>query len=148
MIKRPTRYGEYSASLIDNIFTNHINESQISGIILEDMSDHLPIFCITQGQSVPTNKFITKIIRLINDTTVPDLSNKLNDVDWSILDSKNPDDAYETFHNIINKVYNEALPLQVKRYRVHLNKPKPWITTSLLNSIKKKHALYKKISIY
>ena len=38
---------EHSATLIDNILTNKIFRSDskyLSGIILEDISDHLPIF--------------------------------------------------------------------------------------------------------
>jgi len=39
--------------------------------------------------------------------------------------------------------YNDALPVQIKRYRVHSDKCKPWITSSLIKSVRKKHKLYK-----
>ena len=58
-IKRPTRYGECCATLIDNIFTNILDETNISGIILDDLSDHLPIFCTIQNQK-PQPKKICK----------------------------------------------------------------------------------------
>ena len=50
LITKPTRYGEHSATLIDNILTNKSFRSDSkyhSGIILEDISDHLPVFFIT-----------------------------------------------------------------------------------------------------
>ena len=48
MITRPTRVTETSATLIDNIFTNktiRYGESMY-GILVSDISDHYPIFCI------------------------------------------------------------------------------------------------------
>ena len=48
LITRPTRVTENSATLIDNIFTNkgvRYDES-IYGILVTDISDHYPIFCV------------------------------------------------------------------------------------------------------
>ena len=41
-IKAPTRYGDSSLTLINNIFTNKSCDSHVSGVILNDISDHLP----------------------------------------------------------------------------------------------------------
>ena len=41
----PTRITSHTATLIDNIFTNHYVES-INGLFLTDISDRLPIFAI------------------------------------------------------------------------------------------------------
>ena len=144
MIKRPTRFGDYSATLIDNIFTNKINESQLSGIILDDISDHLPIFMIMQNQLESKPRFITKTSRIVNETTISCLSDKLNDIDWSILEGNDADRALDIFHSIFHRTYNEALPFQTNKYKVYHGKCKPWITKSLLCSIRKKHKLYKK----
>ena len=47
LITRPTRYGNQSDTLIDNIITNmYDGGNNFSGIILDDLSDHLPIFLI------------------------------------------------------------------------------------------------------
>ena len=50
-INKPTRISNTSATLIDNVFTN-ILPSPKSGILLTDISDHLPIFMI-----MPSCKF-------------------------------------------------------------------------------------------
>ena len=43
----PTRITQYSATLIDNIFSNNGNlDSQLSGIIVSDISDHFPCLLI------------------------------------------------------------------------------------------------------
>ena len=46
LINKPTRITQHTATLIDNIFTNDLDqiESSINGLIYSDISDHLPIF--------------------------------------------------------------------------------------------------------
>lgn len=43
-ITKPTRITGNGATLIDNIFTNNIESNSLSGILINDISDHLPIF--------------------------------------------------------------------------------------------------------
>lgn len=45
LISIPTRLTSYSATLIDNmIFTNNLSQNAFNGIVLNDLSDHLPVF--------------------------------------------------------------------------------------------------------
>ena len=46
LITRPTRITERRASLIDNIFTNDPLSQSVSGLFINDISDHLPIFSL------------------------------------------------------------------------------------------------------
>ena len=48
LVTKPTRITSHSSSLIDNIFTNKIDkiDKSLNGIILSDISDHLPILHI------------------------------------------------------------------------------------------------------
>lgn len=46
LITKPSRITERSATLIDNIYTNILDNNLISGLLLNDISDHLPIFMI------------------------------------------------------------------------------------------------------
>ena len=48
LINQPTRIANQCHSIIDNIYTNSINEDIISGVIIADISDHFPIFSILQ----------------------------------------------------------------------------------------------------
>jgi hypothetical protein len=50
IITLPTRITSHTATLIDNIFTNHPDNYSFSGLLLSDISDHLPIFYITHDQ--------------------------------------------------------------------------------------------------
>lgn len=45
IITKPTRITNYTATLIDHIYTNNTKQV-ISGIATIDISDHLPTFCI------------------------------------------------------------------------------------------------------
>lgn len=56
LISKPTRMTNKTATLIDNIFTNRINEDRISGILFSDISDHLPIFTIYKNSNIKTHK--------------------------------------------------------------------------------------------
>ena len=47
-INRSSRITEYSATLIDNIFTNDLITDRICGLIINDVSDPLPVFCINK----------------------------------------------------------------------------------------------------
>ena len=47
LISRPTRITDSSATLIDNISVNNIEENYESGILFTGLSDHLPVFQIT-----------------------------------------------------------------------------------------------------
>lgn len=43
-ITKPTRFCSTTSTLIDNIFVNDISSESLSGIIVSDVSDHLPVF--------------------------------------------------------------------------------------------------------
>ena len=49
LINRPTRLSNQHVSIIHNIFANAINMNINCGIIMEDISDHFPIFFIRIG---------------------------------------------------------------------------------------------------
>ena len=46
LITKPTRITAHSGTFIDNIFMNNTTVSSKSGLIISDISDHLPIFSI------------------------------------------------------------------------------------------------------
>jgi len=56
LISEPTRYTTTNCTLIDNTFTNSSNNILNPGIIINDMSDHLPAFCSVKGSDVNINK--------------------------------------------------------------------------------------------
>ena len=64
LITKPTHFTSDSSTLIDNIFTNVM----LSGILITDISDHLPVFYISVTKNkISTPKFTTISTRLITD---------------------------------------------------------------------------------
>ena len=45
---KPTRITDNTTTLIDNIFTNELHFNLTSGIMFNDISDHLPIFALRE----------------------------------------------------------------------------------------------------
>ena len=48
LITRPTRITRDTETLIDNIFTTDLCSHKQSGLIINDISDHLPIYVVTE----------------------------------------------------------------------------------------------------
>ena len=46
LITLPTRITSHTATIIDN----HSDNYSINGLLLSDISDHLPIFCVTRSR--------------------------------------------------------------------------------------------------
>ena len=53
LISNPTRLISYSATSIDNIFTNHLSTHVFTGIVLNDLSGHFPICALFYGEVLP-----------------------------------------------------------------------------------------------
>ena len=118
VILRPTRITNNSCTLIDNIFNNNPLITN-SGLIICDISDHLPIFVslsldkISDLDNMP-DAFSDKCY--LSNFAVPKLYNELISVDWSfITDFTNIDDDFNKLSDcFMNKYY-----LLSKPYRPH-----------------------------
>ena len=83
VINHPTKVTCNTATLIDNIFTNNINNDQsISGIYPTDISDHFPVFHLTFNQKNQTYHNVPKTVRLVNDITLNKFRTELLSTDW------------------------------------------------------------------
>ena len=86
VIIRHTRFTDTSATLIDNIITNTLNESSLTEILIADISDRLPIFYISKS-SMPdnVNNSNVKYRRLIDHAKIDNFCDILSQADWSEL---------------------------------------------------------------
>ena len=80
LINKPSRITKDSATLIDNIFSNNIESNLLSGLLISDITDHLPGFCCSK-KTTSNNKVenVRNVFerRLVNDTTLKTLNEKL-----------------------------------------------------------------------
>ena len=146
VINKPTRVTKKSATAIDHIITNSFLNSNIStGIIKNDISDHFPIFVISNGLDVDLYpKHTTIFKRHINDNSINDFKTILNEANWeSLLNINCPNKAYDSFLQSFLSLYDEAFP-KVKIKIKTKSFLSPWITKGILKSSKRKKRLYEK----
>ena len=110
LITKPTRVTTNSFTCIDNVFTNVLNKPILPGILYSDVSDHFPIFQVTN--SLPPN-YHTHLNRN-NASQVKhriDLNSLCEDLalyDWSLVTSKtNVNEAYDTFIQDFKKMISK-----------------------------------------
>ena len=147
LIMRPTRITKESATIIDNIFTNELQRITSSGLIINDLSDHLPIFQIcdyTDDVHSNRNQYKTKETRLINDQTLQHFSNALSSASWDdIVNDHDVHHSYRKFINVFSETFNSSFPVRPGS-PPQKRKHKPWMTNGLVNACKKKNLLYKR----
>ena len=82
LMDRPSRITCSSATLIDNIFTNELQHDHISGLLINDTSDHLPVFSIKKCnlERNPVKKFI--LIRNNNKEAINAFCKALENKNW------------------------------------------------------------------
>ena len=141
-----TLANNHSFTLIDNIFTNASDYDNTSGLLISDVSDHLPVFVICKYPNLnrKTKKQLVKK-HLVNSDTLDSLNDKLLDENWeTVLSSKDVNNAYKYFLVKFTEIYNRCCPVKMVRNSTS-NRDKPWITKGLTNACRKKNTLYKKI---
>jgi hypothetical protein len=115
LIHRPTRLA--SGTLLDHILTNSLNYFSQNykyhcGILLKDLSDHLPVYLISHLHPQPTSDDSVFIkFQLINDATITHFKERLGATDWSdVLNSSDVNSCNDIFHRKLSKLYNECFP--------------------------------------
>ena len=140
----PTRTTEFSATLIDNIFCNHLID-HISGVLNTDISDHFPIFTTFEFPS-PTPKHnldhTLKLRHNFSSANILRLKNFLHDFNWeSIINSQDVNEGFLNFNDILQEAISNFCPI-ISRTSSKIKRP--WITQGLYISLKTKNKLYKK----
>ena len=131
LITLPTRITSHTATLIDNIFANHSDNYSLSGLLLSDISDHLPIFCITREQFSVTDEDAY-------------FRQNLSEINWYDLEGFcDPENAYDIFLNKYHEIYNNCFPCKRAKSK-KCTMSKPWLSRGLIKSIKRKSKLYKR----
>uniref|UniRef100_A0A3B3C2G3 Reverse transcriptase domain-containing protein n=1 Tax=Oryzias melastigma TaxID=30732 RepID=A0A3B3C2G3_ORYME len=142
-ITKPSRITRNSATLIDNIFTNSIESETTSGLLINDVSDHLPIFMVKKKVTKIHNELRTvKIHRKKNHETLNKFKHELMEQNWDNVYIDDVNTAYNVFLEKFCTLYEKNCPLVTKTI---CNKfaAKPWMTKGIQKACKKKNKLYK-----
>ena len=144
LISNPTRLTTYSATLIDDIFTNNLSQNVLNGIVLNDLSDHLPVFAYFSGKTLTRDGENKVFIRKITNENLRKFNENVSNTNWASFLDEDPNMAYNNNIDEYSRVYNACFPLKVIKGKLLNNCSSPWITPGLLKSINKKNRLYKK----
>ena len=140
LITRPTRIAsKQSKILIDNIFTSDVTSQIQSGLLINDTSDHLPIFPITDiGINCTKNNSVYNKKRIVTDRNICEIISELEKTEWDeILNSDDINCLYETFINKLTDIYSKNC--YVATGKVNNKRPnKPWLTSGLKTPAKRK----------
>lgn len=136
LINKPTRVHGHSSSIIDNIFTNDLESTHSSGILLADISDHYPIFTL-RNRSIDSKKKSKIKYRQLSENNQVKFLDCLEREQWQTVFAHNDaQKAYTSFSGLLCNHYNECFPvIERKLTKRDSNK---WITSGLRTSIKQK----------
>ena len=139
IITRPTRLIAHTATLIDSIFTNCLTQNITNGIIINDISDHLPIFAFFNNEKPPYTKTLKTNTRDYNDINFNKFQSCLSQVNWSsILTDQDPNEMLEIFDSEYSRHFEHCFPLKTIKHNNPKKTKSLWITKGLLASLRKK----------
>ena len=146
-ITLPTKINKEKSTVIDNIFTNHINPEMKSGNLQIAISDHLPSFLIVPKDNqnhLPKNQNL-----YTRRTKNFDRVNFILDyfrIDWdNILELQKNDVNHSTkvFMDNIFSLLDTYMPLRKVTQQEYKRKFKPWINDHILSKINIKNKKFK-----
>lgn len=115
-----------------------------SGVLMNDMSDHLPVFLISEcnyKEKRKSKEIIYKRIR--TEGSIAALKSDLMNWNWiTVYNETEVEKAYSLFLDTLIHIYDKHCPR--KQYSIKNNYAKnPWMTKGLQNACKKKNSLYR-----
>ena len=133
----PTRVGNSSSTIIDNIFTNNLDKEVLSGVIKTDFSDHFSQFISIKRGKIDLKKpniftrdyssFSAESFR--DDVSIQVYNTELIDVN----------DAFNDFYFKLEGAVERHAPMKKLKRKDIKMKQKPWITNELKKMIKIKN---------
>ena len=143
----PTRIVDNARpTLIDNIFSNYINDNNISGNFLETISDHLPNFMIIPDYLKSELKVKYKKRDYSNFNEKDYIADVINyQKIQKTFNSENASNKYDIFYEHLNSTIDKHAPLRYLTKNEVAIKSKPWLTKDILKSINTRIKYYKKI---
>ena len=146
VITKLTCITKSTATLIDNIIvSSSIHSKYLSGLLIDDRSDHLP--CILVARNLNTTKKSPIIINSRKLTPKNLAKIKAGVAELDLANSIPLEDATEPFSNLhekLVKVIDEIAPNQNFTPGKYSYRKEPWLPVTLLKFIKKQQTLYHK----
>ena len=143
LISLPSRITASSSTLIDNIFTNKMQECYDSGLIYCFLSDHLPVFYISKlGKESNREEKKTFTTRDFSESNKANFRADLELINWnSLFYEDNPKTAFNMFEKKVDECFEKSFPSKDKTFNKKNMPREPWMTHAILISRKTKNKL-------
>ena len=129
--------------LIDNIFSNNLENSFICGNIVTETTDHFTQVCIVASHPNPLNySKQRKKIRDYSSFNANRFLSKLQEIEGSNSSDNDTNQSFTTFYKKINCLVNKHAPMKTLSKRRGKILSKPWITKGIRTSIRIKNNLF------
>ena len=139
-ILQPTRVTEHTATVIDNIFSNNLQDDIISGNELLILSDHFAqMVSVNREQIDPKNinMYRRDYSKLSSDSFREDVSIQ----NWC-YSHDNVNGSFKDFYNKLEASVDRHAPLKKLTPKEIMTKNKPWLSTELLKMIKVRNKIF------
>ena len=144
LIVLPSRISDKTATIIDHISTNIKDDNYNTGLFINDISDHFPVFYIRETKYEKTKPTIKKV-RIMNEINQVRFRNLLYEQNWEgVVNEQDPEKSFKNFFKIFNELFNLCFPeidLKPNKNKIKIH---PWMSNGLLTSRKRKLKLLNK----
>ena len=141
-ITKPTRITSTTATLLDNLMVNlSLNQNYLSGILVDDMSDHLPCLLVLKGKRYEQKEPITITYREMKEDNILKIKKELKEIPWdSIMFSDNVDENFDIFHNQLQECISRNTTEKRITIPYKQRLKEPWMTPGIKRATTKKTA--------
>ena len=145
MINKPTRFPRGAQpggpSILDHFYTNHTETVKEIGIMLNDITDHRPIFAIIGEKSRRKDIKGDIYVRDYSNFDINAYNVSLSQFSYCVTD--NLDTKITKLQTHIAKCVNDHIPLKKLTNKDKRFLGKPWISKSIKVSIERRKKLYR-----
>ena len=133
-----------TATLIDNVFiSKQLQKSFDSGLIVEDISDHLPIIVLMKQTQLTDKSPIEFDSRNLTEEKISRIKAELMHVDWNgILNSDDCSVNFESFCKKVKTTMDSIAPTKQVRISGKRCFAEPWMTIGLETASQNNKKLY------
>ena len=150
IIKQSTRVSKTTSSCIDHFYTNNKNSIHSKYILVNPISDHFPLYCTlklkyTSKKSQPL--YIRNFSKLNNDQLLSQTTQQLSNLLNNFIETPSEDihQQFQKLSDTLKTIVNNNIPLEKLSRKKTKLKEKPWLTKEILNEIKIKNKMFKKL---
>ena len=144
-ITKPTRFSNHrhSPSILDHIWVNKPT-SYVSGIVLNDLTDHCPTFIRlpTKVTSATPEKIKITFRQINNDECRNKFKQELSNYDWNSIKGTDVNNYLNSFIQTLNELFCKCFPLKTKLVTQKSFK-NPWVTPRIRKLIQLKSDFFK-----